>query len=137
MSPYQTDRQHFERQIVFARPTIILLALLAVLEQPPSPDARRSASFLIAYLLVALLVMQVERLFQKRAWHLPLVCATATAASPLRSNSFPASAPRCRSTRASPNLSASFWKSLPPLSTRKKLCSSTATRISSGFFSGA
>jgi len=74
MSPYQTDRQHFERQIVFARPTIILLALLAVLEQPPSPDARRSASFLIAYLLVALLVMQVERLFQKRAWHLPLVC---------------------------------------------------------------
>jgi len=74
MSPYQTDRQHFERQIVFARPTIILLALLAVLEQPPSRDARRSASFLIAYLLVALLVMQVERLFQKRAWHLPLVC---------------------------------------------------------------
>ncbi len=74
MSPYQTDRQHFERQIVFARPTIILLALLAVLEQPPSRDARRSASFLIAYLLVALLVMQVERLFQKRAWHLPLIC---------------------------------------------------------------
>jgi signal transduction histidine kinase len=74
MSPYQTDRQHFERQIVYARPIIILLALLAVLEQPPSRDARRSASFLIAYLLVALIVMQIERLFQKRAWHLPLAC---------------------------------------------------------------
>src|SRR6266704_1611470 len=72
MSPNQTDRQHFERQIVFARPVIILLALLAVLEQPPSPATRRSASFLVAYLIVALLVTQIERLLSNRSWHLPL-----------------------------------------------------------------
>src|ERR1700730_3412352 len=74
MSSHQTDRHHFERQIVYARPIFILLALLAVLEQPPSREAHRSASFLIAYLIAALLVTQIERLLRKRSWHLPLVC---------------------------------------------------------------
>src|SRR5216110_355315 len=74
MSPHQTDRQHFERQIVYARPIFVLLALLAVLEQPPTRGARRSASFLIAYLVVAILVTQLERLLRKRSWHLPLAC---------------------------------------------------------------
>ena len=74
MSSHQTDRHHFERQIVYARPIFILLALLAVLEQPPSREAHRSASFLIAYLTSALLITQIERLLRKRFWHLPLVC---------------------------------------------------------------
>ena len=74
MSPHQTDRHHFDRQIVYARPVFILLALLAVLEQPPSRELRRSVSFLIAYLIVSLLVTQLERLLRKRSWHLPLVC---------------------------------------------------------------
>jgi signal transduction histidine kinase len=74
MSSHQTDRHHFERQIVYARPIFILLALLAVLEQPPSREAHRSASFLIAYLTAALLVTQIERLLRKRSWHLPLAC---------------------------------------------------------------
>jgi hypothetical protein len=73
MSPHQTDRHHFERQIVYARPIFILLALLAILEQPPTQEAHRSASFLVAYLIVALLVTQIERLLRKRSWHLPLV----------------------------------------------------------------
>src|SRR6266513_135362 len=75
MRSHQTDRHHFERQIVYARPIFILLALLAVLEQPPSRGAHRSASFLIAYLLAALLITQIERLLRKRSWHLPLACA--------------------------------------------------------------
>jgi signal transduction histidine kinase len=74
MSPFQTDRNHFERQIVVARPILILLALLAALEQPPSREAHRSANFLIAYLVVALLVVQLEWLFRRRSWHLPLAC---------------------------------------------------------------
>ncbi len=74
MSPHQTDRHHFDRQIVYARPVFILLALLAVLEQPPSHELRRSVSFLVAYLVVSLLVTQLERLLRKRSWHLPLVC---------------------------------------------------------------
>jgi len=74
MSPHQTDRHHFDRQIVYARPVFILLALLAVLEKPPSHELRRSVSFLIACLIVSLLVTQWERLLRKRSWHLPLVC---------------------------------------------------------------
>src|SRR5260370_27606856 len=74
MSPHQTDRHHFERQIVYARPIFILLALLAVLEQPPTHEGRRSASLLIAYLILAILVTQVELLLRKRSLHLPLAC---------------------------------------------------------------
>jgi len=55
MSPHQTDRHHFERQIVYAATRIHLLALLAVLERRLSTELRRSVSFLIAYLIAALL----------------------------------------------------------------------------------
>jgi signal transduction histidine kinase len=74
MSPHQTDRHHFDWQIVHARPVFILLALLAMLEQPPSREAHRSASFLVAYLILAVLVTQIERLLRKRDWQLPLAC---------------------------------------------------------------
>jgi signal transduction histidine kinase len=74
MSPHQTDRNHFERQIVVARPIFILLALLAAVEHTPPRLAHRSISFLVAYLIVALLVIQMERLLRQRSWHLPLVC---------------------------------------------------------------
>jgi signal transduction histidine kinase len=73
MSRHQSDRHHFERQIVHARPIFILLALLALLEQPSTRATRRSVSFLVAYLIVALLITQVERLLRKRDWHLPLL----------------------------------------------------------------
>jgi signal transduction histidine kinase len=72
MSPHQTDRHHFERQIVYARPIFVLLALLAMLEQHPSQETHRAVSFLSAYLIVALIVTQLERLLRKRGWHLPL-----------------------------------------------------------------
>ena len=72
MSPHQTDRHHFERQIVYARPIFVLLALLAMLEQHPPKESHRAFSFLIAYLIVALIVTQLERLLRKRGWHLPL-----------------------------------------------------------------
>jgi signal transduction histidine kinase len=73
MSSHLTDRHHFERQIVYARPIFILLALLAMLEQHPSKETHRAVSFLIAYLIVALIVTQLELLLRKRGWHLPLV----------------------------------------------------------------
>jgi signal transduction histidine kinase len=72
MSPHQTDRHHYERQIVFARPIIVLLSILALLEQPPSRDAHRSISFLVAYILLSLGVIQLEWLLRNRSWHLPL-----------------------------------------------------------------
>jgi len=74
MNFHQTDRNHFERQIVLARPILVLLALLAALEQPPSRDSHKSVSFLIAYFAVALVVVEVEHLLRRRSWHLPLAC---------------------------------------------------------------
>src|SRR2546430_14328060 len=71
----QADRGHFERQILFARPIFVLLALLAALEQPASRQERRSVSFLIAYVMVALVITQVERLLRRRSWHLPWASA--------------------------------------------------------------
>src|SRR6266702_3852553 len=74
MSAQQTDRNHFERQILFARPIFVLLALLAALEEPISRQERRSVSFLIAYLIVALVITQVERVLRSRSLHMPLAC---------------------------------------------------------------
>jgi len=74
MNPRKTDRRHFERQHDYARPIIIFLALLAVLEQPRSHDAQRSISFLTSYLILSLLVIFLARLFRDRSLHLPLAC---------------------------------------------------------------
>src|SRR6202035_3639189 len=74
MSPHPTDQRYFERQIVYARPIIIFLAILALFEQAPSREVRRSVSFLVAYLILALLVVRLERALRNRAWHLPLAC---------------------------------------------------------------
>ena len=74
MSPQETDRRHLERQIVYARPIVVLLSLLALLEQPDSLEAKRCISFLIAYLILSLVIIQLERLLRKRSWHLPIAC---------------------------------------------------------------
>jgi signal transduction histidine kinase len=72
MSPHETDRRHFEHQIAFARPIVVLLALIALLEQPASRFSKRSISFLLAYLVLALFAILIERLLRDRSWHLPL-----------------------------------------------------------------
>jgi signal transduction histidine kinase len=74
MSPHETDRRHLERQILFARPIVVFLALLATLQQTNPQEAKHSISFLVAYLIVALLVIAVERILRKRGWHLPIAC---------------------------------------------------------------
>src|SRR5262249_30728967 len=74
MSPHETDRRHFERQIVFARPIIIILALLAVFELAPSTESSRSVSFLVAYLSFPILVILIADFLKERAWHMPVVC---------------------------------------------------------------
>src|SRR5271168_1749882 len=74
MSPHETDRRHFERQIAYARPIVTLLSLLALLEQPLTAPLRHALSFLIAYALVSVAVIFVEWFLRERAWHLPLSC---------------------------------------------------------------
>src|SRR5208282_5168327 len=74
MSPHETDRRHLERQIVYARPIIVLLSILALLQQPDPQAAKRSISFLVAYLILSLAVIPLERFLRRRAWHLPIAC---------------------------------------------------------------
>ena len=72
-SSQDSDRRHFARQILFARPIIIVLSILATLEWPSSAIARRCLYFLFAYLLLGLAIIAVEVLLTERDWHSPLV----------------------------------------------------------------
>jgi len=74
MSPHESDRRHIERQIAYARPIIILLALIALFEHTPSHYAQRPLSFLIAYFILSLLAVPFERMLSGLSWHLPLAC---------------------------------------------------------------
>src|SRR6202163_1775767 len=72
MNPHETDRRHFERQIAYARPIIVLLALIALLQQPASLHARRTISFLIGYLVLSICAVLFEHVVSSRSWHVPL-----------------------------------------------------------------
>ncbi len=74
MSPHESDRRHIERQIAYARPIIILLALIALFEHAPSHHAQRPLSFLIAYFVLSILAVPFERMLGGLSWHLPLAC---------------------------------------------------------------
>jgi signal transduction histidine kinase len=74
MSPHESDRRHIERQIAYARPLMVLLALVALFEQAPLHRAQRTISFLIAYFIVSLLALPFERMLNGISWHLPLAC---------------------------------------------------------------
>jgi signal transduction histidine kinase len=74
MRPNESDRRHIERQIAYARPLMILLALIALFEQAPPHRVQRAISFLIAYFVVSLLALPFERMLSSVSWHLPLAC---------------------------------------------------------------
>jgi signal transduction histidine kinase len=73
MSPHDSDRRHLERQILYARPIIILLSVLAILEWPTSPESHRCVYFLCGYLLYSVAVIVLELLLSEREWHSPLL----------------------------------------------------------------
>src|ERR1700737_2067935 len=74
MSPHESDRRHIERQIAYARPIIVLLALIALFQQTSNNYARRPVYFLIAYFFLSVLVLLFERMLSDLSWHLPLAC---------------------------------------------------------------
>jgi len=74
MSPQQTDRRHFERQLSMRAAIVLLLGASCHFEQPPSRFVRHAAVFLIAYLVVSVFIIVLQRLFRERGWHLPLFC---------------------------------------------------------------
>jgi len=73
MSSHDSDLRHFERQILYARPIIILLSILAILEWPASPAASRCLYFLFGYLLLSLAMIALEIVLSEIDWHTPLI----------------------------------------------------------------
>jgi signal transduction histidine kinase len=73
MNPHETDRRHFERQIAYARPIAVLLAIIALLQQPLPQHVPGVFTFLILYFVVACGAILLEKLISGRPWHLPLI----------------------------------------------------------------
>lgn len=73
MQPHSVERRHLERQITYARPIFMVLALGVLLEQPPQARGPHAVAFILAYLGVALALLAFEYVPRLREWQLPLV----------------------------------------------------------------
>jgi len=74
MNPQATDRLHFEIQIAYARPVVIVLAIASLLELRVAREEPSALYLLIGYLAVAMALPFVERALRKYEWHLPIAC---------------------------------------------------------------
>ena len=60
MQPHAAERRYIERQVIFARPIFMVLALVDLLEVGPDPLTHRAILFVSVYLAVALLLAALE-----------------------------------------------------------------------------
>jgi len=72
MEPPRIRSRHIERQIAYARPIVILLALIALFQQTSYTHAHRSFSLLVAYFVLSIFAVLFERPLGGLTWHLPL-----------------------------------------------------------------
>jgi signal transduction histidine kinase len=77
MQPHAAERRHLDRQLAYARPIFMVLALGDLLERPPQDRGHYAVAFVLAYLALALgllLLQYAPRLGAWRlgAWQLPL-----------------------------------------------------------------
>jgi signal transduction histidine kinase len=63
MQPHAAERRHLERQIAYARPIFMVLALVDLLERPPDTRGPQAVLFVAVYLVVAL-VLALAQNFQ-------------------------------------------------------------------------
>src|SRR5258707_10048228 len=70
MSPHESDRRHIERQIAYARPIIVLLALIALFQQTSTHYARRPIYFLIAYFFLSVFALLFEQMLDRKSTRL-------------------------------------------------------------------
>jgi signal transduction histidine kinase len=73
MESESSHRRNFERQLTFARPIIVLLALLALLDHPLTPSSGSAFTFLLGYLIFAVTLVIFYRVFEARNLFLPLI----------------------------------------------------------------
>ncbi len=74
MNPLDSDRLHFDLQLAYARPVVALLAALCLLQLGSARESERPLSLLIAYMVIAVVILLLERVLRRFKWHLPLVC---------------------------------------------------------------
>jgi signal transduction histidine kinase len=74
MNPQAKNGFHFEMQIAYARPFVVLLAISCLLELRAPREVERVLALLIAYLVAAVVVPVFELSLRRYKWHLPLAC---------------------------------------------------------------
>src|SRR6202051_3423560 len=62
MQPHAAEQRHLERQIAYARPIFMVLALVDLLDRPPSERGPHAVFFVTVYLLVSLILALVQNL---------------------------------------------------------------------------
>jgi len=73
MKPHEAERRHLERQITFARPIFMILAVGDLLEEPPEIRGPHAIFFVLAYLAVALVLLALQYLPGIGEWRVPLI----------------------------------------------------------------
>ncbi len=72
MRSQTSHRRTFERQLTYARPIIVLLALLALLDRPLAASTGRAVSYLLGYLVFGVTLVIFRKVFEQRDLYLPL-----------------------------------------------------------------
>jgi signal transduction histidine kinase len=80
MQPHAAERRHLERQITFARPIFMILALGDLLEEPPEIRGPHAIAFVLAYLVLALALLILQYVPPVSEWRVPLVADIAALA---------------------------------------------------------
>jgi signal transduction histidine kinase len=62
MQPHAAERRHLERQIAYARPIFMVLALVDLLDRPPSERGPQAVLFVTVYLIVSLILALTQNL---------------------------------------------------------------------------
>jgi signal transduction histidine kinase len=62
MQPHAAERRHLERQIAYARPIFMVLALVDLLDRPPSERGPHAVLFVTVYLIVSLTLALTQNL---------------------------------------------------------------------------
>jgi signal transduction histidine kinase len=72
MHPHAAERRHLERQITYARPAFLVLALGDLLERPPQDRGSHAVTFVLVYLGIALALALLQQLPVLSDWRYPL-----------------------------------------------------------------
>ncbi len=62
MQPHAAERRHLERQIAYARPIFMVLALVDLLDRPPADRGPHAVLFVTIYLIVSVILAVIQNL---------------------------------------------------------------------------